>query len=139
MVITNGKRCCSGLLFGLLVFLLLPVAVLAQTVTGTLQGTVSDVNRASVPGVEIKVKNMETGQERSLVTNNEGFYVSSFLPIGRYTVTATVKGFKTTVIENVEVTLNSTRVVDFDLEPSSVSEAVIVTTDAAPINTTNAE
>src|SRR4030095_5242032 len=72
-------------------------------------------------------------------TNNDGFYVSSFLPIGRYAVTATAKGFKTTVRENVEVSLNSTRVIDFSLEPSAVTEAVIVTTEQAPINTTNAE
>ncbi|MGI9167419.1 MAG: hypothetical protein ACR2G5_13760 [Pyrinomonadaceae bacterium] len=46
--------------------LLLPLAVSAQTVTGTLQGTVTDSRGAVVPGVEVVVHNLETGQERNL-------------------------------------------------------------------------
>ncbi len=138
-MIRNRKPYLAALLTAFFVLVFLPIFAFSQTVTGTIQGTVSDVNRASVPGVEIKVRNVETGQERNLVTDNDGFYVTPFLPIGRYNITATAKGFQTTVKENIQVTLNSTRVVDFSLEPTAVTEAVIVSADAAPINTTNAE
>lgn len=47
----------------------------AQTVTGTLQGTVSDSSGAYVPGAEVNVVNSETGQSRNLKANGEGFYV----------------------------------------------------------------
>src|SRR5437879_13406374 len=60
------------------------------------------------------------------------------MPLGRYAVSASQKGFAK-VQETIEVTLNQTRVVDFTLKPTGVSEAVIVTSEAAPINTTNAE
>ena len=63
----------------------------------------------------------------------------SFLPLGRYTITASGPGFSKVAQENIEITLNQTRVVNFTLNPSSVTEAVVVTSDAAPINTTNAE
>src|SRR5262249_13956046 len=126
-----------GLLFITLLFW--PTLLVGQTVTGTLQGTVIDSNKAYVPGAEITLRNVDTGQERKLTTNNEGFYVSTFLPVGRYNVSVATKGFRTTVRENIEVSLNQTRVVDFSLEPSAVSEAVIVTAEAAPINTTNGE
>src|SRR5688500_14414433 len=119
--------------------LVLPALALAQTVTGTLQGTVSDAKGAVVPGAQVLIRNAETGQERTLQTNGEGAYVASFLPLGRYTVTVSSTGFNKIAQENVEITLNQTRVIDFTLNPSSVTEAVVVTADAAPINTTNAE
>src|SRR5687767_7516609 len=118
---------------------LLPASASAQTVTGTLQGNVSDAKGAVIPGAEVVIRNMDTGQERTLQTNSEGAYVASFLPLGRYTVTASSTGFSKVSQESIEVTLNQTRVVNFTLNPSTVNEAVVVTTEAAPINTTNAE
>ncbi len=122
-----------------LALILLPSLAAAQTVTGTLQGTVNDTKGAVVPGVEIVVTNVETGQERNLKTNDEGVYSASYLPLGRYSVKASGQGFTTATQENIEITLNQTRVMDFTLTPSGVSEAVLITAEGAPINTTNAE
>ncbi|MFN2408426.1 MAG: TonB-dependent receptor domain-containing protein, partial [Pyrinomonadaceae bacterium] len=123
---------CAALLF-------MTTAAFAQTVTGTLQGTVSDAKGAVVAGAEVVIRNMETGQERTLQTNSEGSYIAPFLPLGRYTVTAGATGFGKVAQENIEIPLNQTRVINFTLNPSSVTEAVVVTADTAPINTTNAE
>ncbi len=71
------------------------IAIYAQTVTGTLQGTVTDTTGAVVPGAEVVVRNMETGQERNLKTNNDGVYTATFLPLGLYNVTASGQGFRT--------------------------------------------
>ena len=81
-------------LIAIAVLFVLPVLVLGQTVTGTLQGTVVDKNGAFVPGAEVVVKNLETGQERTLQTNNDGFFVASYVQIGRYSISVTLKGFK---------------------------------------------
>jgi Carboxypeptidase regulatory-like domain/TonB dependent receptor len=128
-------------LFLSLVFavLLLPAVVSAQTVTGTLQGTVTDAKGAVIPGAEVVVLNAETGQVRNLKANGEGFYVASFLPLGRYKITVSQTGFTAVTQENVEITLNQTRVINITLNPSGVTEAVVITAEAAPINTTNAE
>ncbi len=112
---------------------------IAQTVTGSLKGTVSDSKGAVIPGADVVIRNVETGQERTTKTSGDGTYSATFLPLGVYTITATVTGFSKTSQENIEITLNQTRVVDFTLTPVGVTEAVVVTTDAAPINTTNAE
>jgi hypothetical protein len=111
----------------------------AQTVSGTLQGTVTDTNGAVVANAEIVIRNAETGQERTLNTNSEGFYVAPFLPLGRYNVTAELKGFTKALSENIEITLNQTRVQNFKLKPADVSETVVVSSEETPINTTNAE
>src|SRR2546425_6191961 len=115
------------------------VAIYAQTVTGTLQGTVSDTKGAVVPGAEVVVLNVETGQERNLKTNSDGSYSAAFLPLGQYTTTVSGKGFATLVQEKIEITLNQTRVIDFTLSPVGITGAVTITADAAPINTTNGE
>jgi outer membrane receptor protein involved in Fe transport len=115
------------------------VVISAQTVTGTLQGTVSDTTGAVVPGADVVVRNLETGQERNLKTNSQGVYSAAFLPIGSYSVTASGQNFRSVFQENVQVTLNQTRVIDLTLSPSGITEAVLVTSDAAPINTTNGE
>jgi len=83
------------LLFVIVATIAWPVAIYAQTVTGTLQGTVTDTTGAVVPGVAVMVRNVETGQERTLTTNSEGYYSASFLPLGRYTVTASGQNFST--------------------------------------------
>ena len=134
--LTNNHRL---LFLGLMFALLFAPSTFAQTVTGTVQGTVSDSKGAVVPGANVVIHNLETGQERTLTANSEGFYVAPFLPLGRYKVTASNTGFSPVTQENVEVTLNQTRVIDFTLNPSGVTEAVVVTAEAAPINTTNAE
>lgn len=133
----KAKR--RSFLFGSVLILLIASAASAQTVTGTLRGTVSDSTGAVLPGADIVIRNIETGQERNLKTGGEGVYVAPFLPLGRYTVTASNAGFNKVAQENVEVTLNQTTVINFTLNPSSVTEAVVVTSDAAPINTTSAE
>ncbi|HEX5885837.1 MAG TPA: TonB-dependent receptor [Pyrinomonadaceae bacterium] len=126
-------------LLSLMLVLLVAPATFAQTVTGTLEGTVTDAKGAVVPGANVQILNAETGQERNLTANGDGFYVAPFLPLGRYKVTASHTGFTAVTQENVEITLNQTRVINFTLNPSGITEAVVITAEAAPINTTNAE
>ncbi len=115
------------------------VTLNAQTVTGTLQGTISDSRGAVVPGAELIVRNLETGQERNLKANSDGSYTATYVPIGKYEIKVSAPGFSTATQQGVEVSLNQTRVVDITLAPGGVAETVLVTEEAAPINTANAE
>lgn len=116
----------------------LSVEASAQTVTGTLQGTVADPNGAVVQNASVTIRNTETGLERTLNTNEEGFFISSNLPLGSYTVSVTSQGFGTSVREGVNIQLNQTYVLDLALTPS-VDGTVTITATEEPINTTNAE
>ncbi len=122
----------------LIVALVALPAASAQTVTGTLQGVVVDTNGAVVQNATVTIRGTETGLERTLNTNEEGFYISSNLPLGKYNVTATAQGFGTAVREGVNIYLNQTHVVDLTLNPT-VGETITVLTSEEPINTTNAE
>jgi hypothetical protein len=123
----------AGLLLGLLAA---PAA--SQTVTGTIEGTATDTTGAPVPGVTVAIRSVDRGYSRDLVTNEKGYYLAPFLPLGVYRVTASLASFGTVVRERVEVTLNTTRVADFQLDPK-ITDVVTVTAEAPRINTNNAE
>ncbi len=119
--------------------ILLSVPALGQTVTGSIQGTVRDMQGGVVPGVTVTFTEIDSGQSRVHVTNDVGFYQAIFLPLGRYRVTAELEGFGTIVREPITVSLNQTSVLDFELNPATVNTTVTVTADAPPINSTNFE
>jgi outer membrane receptor protein involved in Fe transport len=121
-----------------LLIMILSAAAAAQTVTGTVKGTVLDVNGAIVVGASVEIVNTDTGLKRNLTTGNDGSYIATFLPLGSYRVTASQTGFGVVTRENVEVLLNQTSQVDFKLDPSVTAE-VTITDEPAPINTTNAQ
>ena len=110
----------------------------AQTVSGTVQGTIVDSSGGVLPGVTVAVRHVDTGQTRTVVTNDTGFYSAPFVPIGRYRVTATLAGFGAAARDNVDVGLNETRVVDFRLDPRLTAD-VTVTAATPAVNTASAE
>ena len=125
---------------GFLVSLLLvfSFAIHAQTVTGTLTGTVADASGGALPGVTVTIRNADTGLERVVVTNEAGFYSAPFLPAGRYNVSASLEGLGSAQRPDVRIELNETTVQDFAIAPA-VSETVTVTADAPRINVTDGE
>src|SRR4051794_3470559 len=67
----------------------------AQRPNASIRGTVSDTTGGVLPGATVTVNNEETGLTRTTVTNSEGVYVVSQLPVGRYKVDVELSGFKT--------------------------------------------
>jgi hypothetical protein len=108
-------------------------AAFAQTVTGTIQGTVTDTNGGVLPGATITVRHMDTGAQRVVVSNEIGIYTAPFLQLGRYAVSASLSGFGPVSREDVRVGLNETRTVDFRLDPR-MTESVTVKGDTPRIN-----
>ncbi|HWK10311.1 MAG TPA: TonB-dependent receptor, partial [Vicinamibacterales bacterium] len=78
------------------------------------------------PGVTITVTNAATGVGQTYVTNAEGLYEAPFLSPGRYRVSATLTGFATTEIQDVEVNIGRRATADVTLKPAGVSTEVEV-------------
>ncbi len=131
-------RACLGLCGLLLVVFVLGSSVVAQTVSGTLRGTVSDANGAVIPNATVTVRNKETGLERTVISSGEGLYNIPFLPIGAYDVEVSRTDFNKVKRQDVLVVLNETTVINVRLDPSVTGE-VTVTDETPPINTTNAQ
>src|SRR5258708_33944829 len=67
----------------------------AQTVMGTVLGTVRDPSGAVIPGTQVLVKNIETGVVRNVTTDDLGNYTVPSVPAGPYRVVASKAGVKT--------------------------------------------
>jgi outer membrane receptor protein involved in Fe transport len=127
-----------SLILGLTLVFAAPLQARAQTVTGTIQGTVTDTSGGVVPGATVTITHVDTGTNRLAVTNDQGAYSAPFLQIGKYRIKAELSGFGSVTREEIDVRLNDTRVVDIKLDPR-VTQDVTVTAAAPPINLTNAE
>ena len=101
----------------------------AQTsTTGSIEGTVVDVNGAAVPGVTVTATSPNLIRPQSAVTNEDGVYRMGNLPPGRYTVTVeSSQGFAKFEQTNVEVNLGKTSTVAVSLRPAGATETVEVT------------
>lgn len=117
---------------------LIAAPISAQTVTGTLQGTVLDATGSALPGATVTIQNTEMGQSRVVLTNSEGAYSAPFLSIGPYRVTASLEGLGSATRERVQIQLNQITVHDFTLSPS-LSDQITVVADRVQINTTDAQ
>ena len=69
----------------------------AQITSASLSGTVKDQTGAVLPGVDVGVKNVETGETRSAVTDASGLYTVTGLRPGKYEARASLQGFATVV------------------------------------------
>ncbi len=128
-----------GVLLCLALALLFSLPLIGQTVSGTIQGTVTDSTGAALPGVTITIRDQDTGFQRVVVTNERGNYSAPFVPIGKYRIHAELAGMNSAEKTNVDVGLNFTRVADFTLQVSGVAETITVTAEEPRINTVNAE
>ena len=124
-----------------LMLCLLFVSLLAfgQVGNGTITGTVTDPAGAVVAGAPIQVKNTATGVTFSGTSTNAGNYTIPDLPVGTYTVTVTVKGFKTYTHTNMALEATQILRENIALSVGNTSESVTVTAEATLLATETGE
>ena len=111
----------------------------AQTLKGTILGTVVDSSQAVVANVNLTIIEVNTNFRRSEVSNEDGFYAFANLDPGNYRVEAEHPGFRKMVRTAVDVTANSTVRIDLELSPGAVTEVDDVTADAQLLQTDRAD
>lgn len=96
---------------------------LTNTITGTLAGRVVDRAGNPVPRARVRAVNLETGNQRATLTNQEGRYQIAFLSMGRYVLEAGKDGFEVVqpTREPIKIQLNKT----FETVPDIVLQPVV--------------
>ena len=112
----------------------LATAVLAQSTTGSISGLVVDQSMSVLPGVTIEVTNVDTGVQRSLVTDEGGRYRALNIPPGRYRVRGTLAGFQGVEATDIVVQIGRDVPVDLRLTVGQVSESITVTGQSALVD-----
>ncbi len=110
-----------------LTFVLCAAPALAQNITGTILGTITDNSGAVVAGAEVLVTDKATNQALSARTNEDGLYQAPSLKPGVYQIKVSAPGFKTAVREGVTLRVEDKLRLNFTLETGEVTAMVSIT------------
>ncbi|MGC1903691.1 MAG: TonB-dependent receptor [Candidatus Acidiferrum sp.] len=108
------------------VFLLTSLPSFAQQTLGAINGTVTDSSGAILSKVNVKVRNLDTNLETTISTKDDGSFLVSALPIGRYSVSFARDGFKTELHDQIVVNGGVTSTVNGSLQPGEISTSITV-------------
>lgn len=120
---------------GSLMILLSTAMLSAQTVTGSIYGTITDSEDAVVPGATITAMNIDTAQTVTTKSNSSGAYVFPVILPGPYQVTASQAGFDTMTQKGLTVAANQNVNAHFVMKTGSVTSEVSVSSSSALIDT----
>jgi len=133
MVAQTSAQWSFGLVCGVVIILLFAVQGHAQVAGATITGTVSDASGASLPKVQVSVKNVSTGVVRTATTDSAGLYSLPNLLPGSYEVTVRATGFETTVRTGVTLTVGAQVELNIPLKLGTVQQEVVVAGDVQPV------
>jgi Carboxypeptidase regulatory-like domain len=93
---------------------------------GSIWGSVNDTSGAAIPGATVTIKNTETGEKRTVVSDATGRFNASALPVGHYEVTATKTGFRTNATTGLTLVVGQREEITLALQVGDVHQTVEV-------------
>ncbi len=118
---------------------LLAAAAYGQVGNGTITGIVTDPAGAVIAGAKVEAKNAETGVVFAGGSTAQGNYTVPDLPVGNYTLTVTVMGFKTYTHTNMQVANAAVVRQDVAMTVGASAESVTVTAESTLLKTESAD
>jgi hypothetical protein len=127
-------------LFVVLLIALAAATASAQTVTGTVSGSLLDASGAVITGAPVTLTSETTGVARTADTNESGAFVFTAVPPGTYSVSVEMSGFRPVRRTGIVLTANDRVALgNIQLEVGQVTEAISVVAQGATVNTETAE
>src|ERR1700752_2179238 len=94
--------------------------------TAQINGTVRDTSGAVLPGVDVTVTQTDTNFTRSAVTDTEGNYLFSNLPLGPYRLQASLSGFRSFQRTGIVLQVNANPTIVIEMAVGEIAETVSV-------------
>jgi Carboxypeptidase regulatory-like domain/TonB dependent receptor len=139
---TGFLRRRGGLSFGFsIVFLVLvasPKQATAQQATAQLTGTIHDVSHAVVVGAKATLKNSNTNVERTVISDKDGNYLFTLVPIGIYQLSVEQAGFTKYVRTGITLEINQNAHLDVNLAIGTTNQVIEVQGDVTQVDTVSA-
>src|SRR6202158_1459631 len=111
----------------------------AQSTGGRILGRVADSSGAVLANVKVTATNDATGIARETKTNASGDDVFPEVPVGTYTLTFDLSGFKTNVRKNVVLDVNQVITLNMSMQVGASKEVIEVTSEAPLVDTTTTQ
>jgi hypothetical protein len=104
-----------------------------QTPTGSIEGVVTDPNKANIAGATVTVTSTTTSKSVTVTTNDDGFFSVRSLEPGVYRIRVERAGFSTATAENIVVQVSQVARADIQLKVGTPTENVNVEVGATDI------
>src|SRR5438552_16034478 len=113
----------------------LVIAILLFTAAGfgqtaQMTGLITDPTGTAVPGARVSARNVETGIDSQVVTNEQGYYTITHLNPGDYELTVQKEGFKAATRPDIKLDVAQIARVDLALVIGEIKDTVTVTAEA---------
>ena len=128
------KLSWSKFLQGLFCLVLASGLAMAQTVTGTISGTVVDASNSAIAGATVTIINAKTGDTRTITTNESGGFSVPALQPDVYTIRIEHRGFRSLERQNTVLSANENLALGrITLEVGQVTEVVTTVAEGATV------
>src|SRR6201988_479074 len=136
-----SKLCVRVMCLGVLCLALcaLSVQLMAQGTGGRILGRVGDPSGAVLSKVKVTATNEAKGVKHDSLTNDSGYYVFPDLPVGTYSLTFDLAGFKKSVHRGVALDVNQVITLNMTMQLGAAQEIVDVTSEARLVDTTSTQ
>jgi len=122
------------------ILMLLAPLCFGQQLTGTLSGTVYDVSGAVVPKATVTMRNVASGDARTSVSNDSGYFTITAIQPGTYDITVSAAGFKAWREKGIVFDQGDSRsLAGVKLEVGSTTETLEVSANALSVPLENGE
>ncbi|HWB83123.1 MAG TPA: TonB-dependent receptor [Bryobacteraceae bacterium] len=125
-------------MYGVAVLLSLAAVCMGQDSRGSITGTITDPQKALIPGAAVTVTNTETNVSSHVTTNANGYYEVDLLNPGTYSIAAEAQGFKKTVRAGIKLSVSDRLGVNLELQVGEATQTIEVTAAAPLLDTTSA-
>src|SRR5439155_10139068 len=130
----HSKQLSILLLCSAFISLIFAFTIQAQSVTGSISGTVTDSAGGVIPNATVTIIHEQTGDSRNVTTNEEGRFLFSAIQPGLYTVKIEHTGFQTLKRTKTPLTANENLAIgEMALTAGNVNETVIVNSSGATV------
>lgn len=123
----------------LLVYSALAPRIASAQGDASINGAVTDTTGALIAGATVKVKNVEIGTIRAIVTGSDGRYDAPSLAVGKYEVSAEQSGFRTEVKTGITLAIGQRAEVNLMLAVGGVQQSISVEETALQLAVTTAD
>ena len=132
-----SHRCLTFLCLALSLSLSPPLS--AQGTGGRILGRVSDPSGAVLSNAKIVATNDATGVAHNAVSNDSGDFVFPDLPVGTYSLTFDLTGFKTVIRHSIALDVNQVITLNMTMQLGATQEVVDVTSEAPLVETSSTQ
>lgn len=109
----------------------------SQENTGSIQGVVKDQTGAAIPGAKVTATSSALVRPLEVMTDSAGAYTFPRLPVGAYSITVTLTGFKTVKKEDIAVQLGRELTLEIAMPAGDVAEQVNITASSEALDITS--